>query len=183
VSQVIPEMTKTAWSAKKDEIQKLTQGMTKRKFVYRMPRASYHKEWDRNYEKPGLGARFLAFLFHILPKIGPFKALAFKVPTPEAEKLFIASFNDTMERYRRLLTDVREKRIQLPNENFDIGQPTRRGEYRMADDTYTKLLERLDGSTDKVSPELRANILAFFKDADPESEKARAVLAALRNLP
>jgi hypothetical protein len=183
VSQVIPEMTKTAWSAKKDDIQKLTSGMTKRKFVYRMSRASYHNDWDRNYERPGLGARFLAFLFHLVPKIGPFKALAFKVPTPEAEKLFFASFSNTMERYRLLLVEVKENRLQLQNENFDIGQPTRLGDYRMADDTYSKLLERIHGSTDKVSPELRSNILAFFKDSDPESEKARTVLAALKTQP
>ncbi len=183
VSQVIPEMTKAAWSAKKMQIQQLEAGMTRRKFVYRISRDSYHKEWDEKYERPGLGARFLGFLFRLIPKIGPFRALAFKVPTPEVEKLFIASFDDTKERYRLLLVEVKENRLQLQNENFDIGRPTRRSDYKMADESYSKLLERLDKAS-TIPPDLRANILAFYKDSDgPESEKARAVLAGLRERP
>ena len=128
----------------------------------------------------GLGARFLGFLFRLIPKIGPFKALAFKVPTPDVEKLFISSFDDTKERYRLLLVDVKENRLQLENENFDIGRPTRRGDYKMADETYTKLLDRLEKAPN-IPPALRANILAFYKDSDgPPSEKARTVLAALK---
>jgi Zinc dependent phospholipase C len=182
VSQVIPEMTKAAWSAKKKEIQKLDAGMNRKKFVYRLSRASYHKDWDRKYERPGLGARFLGFLLRIIPKIGPFKALGFKVPPPEGEKLFSASFNETMERYGKLLADAKESRVQLPNENFDTGRPTRRGAYRMADETYVKLLERLDGPAGSIPNELRSDILDFYKDSDgPESEKARSVLAVLRS--
>jgi hypothetical protein len=182
VSQVIPEMTKTAWASKKDEIRKLDSSLTKRKFVYHMSRADYHREWDRKYERPGLGARFLAFLFRLIPKVGPFKALGFKVPTPEAEKLFFASFSETMTRYRSLLAMVRDQPAQLQNENFDIGKPTRRGDYRMADDTYSKLLERLDAS--KTSSDLRRHILDFYEGSNgPESEKARAVLAAMRTTP
>ena len=178
--KLIPEMTKAAWSAKKDEIRKLQSGMTRRKFVYRLSRATYHKEWDRQYERPGPGARFLACLFHILPKIGPFKAFAFKVPTPEAEKLFAASFRDTINRYHALLGEASEQRLHLSNENFDTGRPTRRGEYRMADETYARLLEHFAGVPEKVSPELRANILAFYGESGaPPSEAARAVLSAL----
>jgi Zinc dependent phospholipase C len=183
VSQVIPEMTKAAWSAKKKQIQQLEAGMTRRKFVYRISRDSYHKEWDKKYERPGLGARFLGFLFRLIPKIGPFRALAFKVPTPEVEKLFLASFDDTKERYRLLLVEVKENRLQLQNENFDIGRPTRRGDYKMADESYSKLLEHLDKAS-TIPPDLRANILAFYKDSDgPESEKARAAFSALRDSP
>lgn len=184
VGQVIPEMTKTAWSSKKKEIQQLQAGMTRRKYVYRMSRAGYHKQWKQKYERPGLGARFLAFLFHLIPKVGPFQALAFKVPTPEAEKLFFASFHDTMDRYAGLLTDVGQNRQQLPNENFDIGRPTHRGDYRMADETYSQLLERLDGPAGNISSELRLNVLQFYDGSEgPQSEKARAVLVSLRNAP
>jgi hypothetical protein len=182
VSQVIPEMTKAAWSAKKKQIQELEAGMSRQKFVYRISRASYNKEWDTKYERPGFRARFLAFLFRIIPKIGPFKALAFRVPTPEVEKIFITSFDDTKEHYRLLLVEVKEGRLQLQNENFDIGRPTVRGEYKMADESYSKLLDRLDKVT--VSAELRSNVLAFYRDSDgPESPKARAVLSSLRETP
>ncbi len=181
VSQVIPEMTKTAWTAKKKDIQQLQAGMTKRKFVYRYSHADFHRE-GHQHEEPGLGARFLACLFRIVPKIGPFKALSFKVPPLEAEKLFIESFNQTMTRYRVLLNEVGEDRLQLRNENFDTGRPTRIGDYRMADSTYAKLLEKVAGAPEKTSPELRANILAFYgKSEGPPSVEARTVLANLRS--
>jgi hypothetical protein len=180
VAQLIPEMTKTAWHTKKDEIQKLQAGMTRRKFVYRLSRSKYQKEWAGKYEQPGAGARFLACLFHIMPKIGPFKALAFKVPTPEAEKLFVASFNDTMARYRVLLGEVKDKQLKLENQNFDTGRPTRKGEYKRADETYEKLLEHFADKPNNISIELRTNILGFYGESFPTSEKARAVLEALR---
>jgi Zinc dependent phospholipase C len=179
VANLIPEMTKTAWSAKKKDIQKLQAGITKRKFVYRLSRTQYQKEWDGKHEKPGVGARFLGFLFRIVPKIGPFKALAFKVPTPEAEKLFVASFNDTMARYQVLLTEVKENRLKLANQNFDIGRPTKKGEYKKADETYDKLLEKLKDPTN-ISVELRTNILMFYGESSPASERARAVFESLR---
>jgi hypothetical protein len=167
VSQVIPEMTKVAWSARKKQIMQLEAGMSRGKFVYRMSRSTYNKDWDSKYQRPGLGARFLGFLFRLIPKIGPFKALAFKVPTPDVEKLFIASFDDTKERYRLLLVDVKENRLQLENENFDIGRPTRRGDYKMADETYAKLLDRLDKAPN-IPPSLRANVQAFYKGSNTQ---------------
>ena len=180
VSKVIPELTATAWSTKKADIQKLQAGMTRRKFVYRMNSASYRKEWNQQYEKPGPGARFIAFMFHLLPKVGPFKALGFKVPTLEVEKLFESSFNDTMQRYHTLLGEVKENSLKLANDNFDTGKPTKLGDYRMADDTYAELLEHLEKSKAGVSSELRTNILAFYGDSDAP-ERARAELQALRN--
>ena len=180
VAQVIPELTKTAWHSKKEEIQKLQAGMTRRKFVYRLSRSKYQKEWDGKFEEPGGGARFLACLLHIIPKVGPFKALAFKVPTPEAEKLFVASFKDTMERYRVLLGEVKDKQLRLDNQNFDTGRPTRKGEYKKADETYEKLVEHLGDAPNNISIDLRTNILAFYREASPTSEKARAVLEVLR---
>jgi hypothetical protein len=180
VSRAIPELTATAWSIKKKDIQQLQAGMTRRKFVYRMNTASYRKEWDRQYEKPGPGARFLAVLFRLIPKVGPFKALGFKVPTPETEKLFEASFNNTMIRYQAFLLEMKEKRLKLANDNFDTGRPTRLGDYRMADETYADLLEHLSKSKDPVTPGLRDNILAFYGKADAP-ERAKAELDTLRN--
>jgi Zinc dependent phospholipase C len=181
VSQVIPQMTRTAWSAKKKEIQQLQAGMTRRKYVYRYSHSDFHKEYTQHRE-PGCGARFLAVLFRIVPKIGPFKALAFKVPPVEAEKLFIVSFDETMTRYAALLRSVGDNNLHLRNENFDTGRPTHLGDYRMADDAYTKFLEKFSGAPDKISPELRSNILAFYGTSEgPQSAGARAVLTSLRS--
>ena len=182
VSQVIPEMTKTAWSAKKKDIEQLQSGITRRKFIYRLSRSSYEREWNKKYEKPGVGARFLAFVFHIIPKIGPFRALAFKVPPPAAEKLFLTSLDETIQRYRELLQQAGENRLQLANQDFDTGRPTHTGEYHLADETYEKLLEKLADAPDKISNPLRVNILAFYDASDgPASEKAHAVFLALKN--
>jgi hypothetical protein len=127
-----------------------------------------------------------------MPKIGPFRALAFQVPTPQAEKLFITSFDDTLGEYRKLIAETQQNQLHLINENFDTGQPTRFGQYRMADAAYEKLLEKLGGGSDKtsadktpgieVSKDLRDNIVAFYQGSPgPKSEKARSVLAALKN--
>ena len=146
-----------------------------------MTTVSYRKEWKEPYSRPGFGARFMGFVFRILPKIGPLKALAFKVPPPQGEKLFLESFDATRHRYRSLLSEVSRTTLQLANENFDTGQPTRLGAYWKADETYAKLLEELAGKKRDVSPDLRANIIAFYSgSAGPSSEKARAELTALR---
>jgi hypothetical protein len=182
VAHAIPEMTRAAWAAKKDDIQALQSSATRRAFVYRFSRASYHKEWSQQYQRPGPGARFLAWLFSIIPKFGPFQALAFRVPPPGAENLFLTSLEDTMLRFRELLQSVDDDRLRLANDNFDTGRPTHLGDYRLADQAYSKLLEHFEGTPEKMSEELRLNILDFYATADgPTSETARKVLAALRS--
>lgn len=184
VSSIIPEMTKAAWALKKDDISKQRPGITKRRFVYNLRRSSYEKEWGKDYEKPGLGARFIAFLFHIIPKFGPFRALAFKAPPPQGESLFEASFNQTLTRYRQSIADLRAGHLTLVNQNFDTGRPTREGEYRMADAAYAKLLEMLADRGQPVPGSLRANILEFYQTPAPAlSTKAAGELAALRLTP
>jgi Zinc dependent phospholipase C len=184
VSQAIPEMTKAAWSAKKNDILSLQAGMTRRRYVYHISVSTYQKNWHDKFAKPGVGARFLGFLFRLVPKIGPLRAFSFKVPPPAAEKMFLASLDDTIKQYKELLASASEDRLQLPNENFDTGRPTHIGEYHLADETYAKLLERFDGHLNDVSDGVRANILMFYgSSGSPDSDKAKAVLASLRANP
>jgi hypothetical protein len=180
VSQAIPEMSKAAWAAKKKDIQGLQAGMTRRRYIYRISIARYQKDWGNQYRRPGWGARLLAFLFHLVPKIGPFQAFAFKIPPPAAEKMFLASFDDTVRRYDELLAREGVGALQLVNENFDTGRPTRIGDYHLADQTYEKLLERLAGHSSEVSSSLRTNVLRFYGASAPQSAKASAVLGELR---
>jgi Zinc dependent phospholipase C len=189
VSTVIPEITKVAWETKKDEIEKSNPGITQEKFVYRISRAEYEKEYGGQYEKPGVLAKTLAFFVRILPKVGPLKTLSFKPPTPEAERLYIDSVNATLELYRTLLGKVDAGRFDLENKDFDTGEPTRAGEYRLADQAYTKLVTKLsDKQFESVTPELRQNILAFFGDLNaPIATKRdkgdwRKTLSALEKL-
>ena len=166
VGSLIPEMTKSAWAAKKDEIVKARPGITARKFRYNLRRASFEKEWGKQYEKPGLGARFLAFLFRLIPKVGPFRALAFRPLTPQSETLFMESFNRSLARYQELIGQESAGRLVLADNNFDTGKAVIEGEYRLADQAYGKLLEKLADEKGDVSPELRANILTFYHDTN-----------------
>ena len=168
VSTVIPEMTRVAWRLKGDQVTKEIPGMTKQKFLYNLSRSSYEKDWGKSYHRPGFGTVLITWVVRIIPKFGPFKSLEFRAPTPEVEKLFMASFNATIDNYRALLAKVGAGRMDLPNENFDLGQPPAAGKYLGADQAYDKLLAKLaDRKFAGVSPELRANVLDYYKDRKP----------------
>jgi hypothetical protein len=142
-------------------------GMTKRKFLYNLSRASYQKNWGQQYEQPTFGEKVLALLVRILPKFGPLKVLQLKTPTPETEKMFEASFNATLDRYRKLLTDAGGDRLQLPNDNFDTGEITGPGKYHLNDETHAKLLDALAKQDFRgASPEVQGELLEFFAHPD-----------------
>ena len=160
-SVIIPETTKVAWEMKKNELEK--SGVTREKFMYKLSRSDYDKEWGTQYEKPGLSDKALALFLRVVPKVGPFAPLGFKAPTPEAEHMFIESFNATLNGYRSVLRQARASRINLQNRDFDTGEPTRAGEYKLADETYAKLLEQTSKKEfANMTPELRQNILSFY---------------------
>ncbi len=165
VSSLIPGATKMAWATKKDQLQKSQPGVTKRKFIYNLKQSSYRQEWGGNYQRPGFRARFFAFLVRILPKVGPLKAFSFVPPTPETERLFMESFNKTLDVYRARLGDVNRGTLRLVNDNFDTGQRTRPGSYGLADHAYAKLLEKLSrADAPEIPAELRADVLAYYAD-------------------
>jgi hypothetical protein len=167
VSQLLPKATRIAWSLKKDDIMKDQPGITRKKFLYNLSRASYQKNWGKQYQPPTFGERFLAFLVRILPKIGPLKVLQLKTPTPAAEKLFEASFNATLDRYRQLLSQAGAGQPDLPNENFDTGEITGPGKYKLTDETQAKLLDALTKQKFiGASPEIRAELLEYFGHPD-----------------
>jgi Zinc dependent phospholipase C len=166
ISQTIPEITRIAWRDKREEIQKLNPGAAAEKFVFNLSRQEYDKAYGTDYQQPGLLARFLAFLYRLLPKIGPLRPLQFKAPTREAEALFLESFKDTRERYRMALDAIGRGRFDLPNTNFDTGRPSTHGDYTLADETYAELLDRLTGHRLATVPDaLRQNINAFYAAA------------------
>jgi hypothetical protein len=164
VGTVLPALTKVAWQIKGPEIRKDAPGTTRREFLYNLSRSSYEKNWGHTYHRPGIRSRMLAGFFHIVPRTGPFKALAFKRLTPETEKLYMAGFNVSIDRYRELLAGVDTGRLNLPNENFDVGDVTKAGKYTLMDAAYAKLLHKLDGHYTEIPQDLRTDILAFYQD-------------------
>jgi hypothetical protein len=196
VSSIIPGMTRVAWNLKKDQLQKEIPGVTRKKFLYNLSRSSYEKQWGTEYRKPGCGTRFLTFLFRIIPTSGPFKALKIRTPTPEVEKLFMASFNATVDRYKATLANVDAGGHELPNENLDLGGTDLAGKYKGADEAYAKLVGKLaDHQFVGTPPELRKNILTYYADLKPaasakatkkeksDAAKLREQLERLKALP
>ena len=178
VSKVIPKATRIAWHLKKDEIKDDVPDATKKRFLYNLSRSNYESEWGRNYKKPSPGEIFLAFLFKLIPKFGPLKVLQFRTPTPETEHMFEASFNATLSLYRKLLNDTGEGTLQLENDNFDVGENTGPGKYRMNDDVHAKLLDEwAEANFTKVTPEAKAELLRFYADPDAPNATKRSAKA------
>src|SRR6266850_2883362 len=163
ISRLIPQMTKVALQTHKKELMSEKPNFAKQKFLYRLSRSNYEKEWGKDYVKPGVGTRILSTILRYVPKIGPFKGLAFNNPTRQTEDLYIKSINTTVDQYRIFLEQVRTESLVLPNCDFDSGKPTKPGEYALTDDAYAQLLGQLsERKFDRTSPELRANILDFY---------------------
>ncbi len=167
ISRIIPEMTRVALVARRKEIVAETPNFRARQFRYYLSRTNYQKEWGKSYHRPGFGTRVLAFFLRFVPKIGPFKALDFKIPTKKTEDLYIASVDRTVESYTQLLHEVAAGTLQLTNTDFDTGHLTHAGEYRLTDDAYAHLLDQLAlHNFDQISPDLRDNILTFYADSN-----------------
>lgn len=185
VRTVIPNMTKLAWQLKSDEIAKQQPGITRQQFLYNMDNASYRKEWDNTYKPPGFFARVFALFIRILPKVGIFSGLGYKLPTPHIETMFEDSFDAAVRQDRQMFTEIKAGNPHIRNRDLDTGKPVSPGEYHLTDITYDKLLKQLAKKRfDGVKPELRANILAFYaqmKTPDPHGTTKQ--LAELKALP
>jgi hypothetical protein len=189
VSKLLPKATRIAWHLKQDEIKDDLPGMTKRKFLYNLKRSNFEKEWGKDYKKPSAGEKFLAFLYLLLPKWGPLKVLQFRTPTPETERYFEASFNETLDHYRALLRAQREGTVSLPNNNFDVGADTGPGKYKLNDGAHAELVGKLADQKFAAAPDAMLNELQqFYSDpdlpyADKKDRKAQARLqSALEQL-
>ena len=171
VSKLLPKATRIAWSLKKDEIKNDSPGLTRKRFLYNLSRSNYEREWGTDYKKPSAGERFLAFLYLLIPKFGRLRVLQFKTPTPQTEQMFEASFNATLDRYRRLLTQEASGGVDLPNDNFDVGEVTGPGKYKLNDEAHAELLHRLaEHNFVGASSQLRSELLTFY--ADPNAPYA-----------
>ena len=168
VSTFIPQLTRVAIEMKKDEILHDDPTMTRKKFIYHLKESQYRREWGRTYQKPGFGARLLAFIIRILPKIGPLRTLDVKMPTADTEDTYMQSVLDSQAQYVHDLTDAGAHELHLENRDFDTGRVTKAGEYSLTDQTYADLLEDLERDHfAHVTRALRGNVLEFYRDPQP----------------
>ena len=165
VSKMIPQMTRVALLSRRQEIVKDTPNFNEKQFLYYLSRANYNKQWGTVYRRPGVGARILAFFLKVVPKVGPFKAVNFKIPTKQTEDMYIKSVDQTVQDYSGLLRDQGAGKLALSNRDFDTGRDTRAGEYVLADKTYAHLVDELTNKASApLSPALRADVLQFYSD-------------------
>src|ERR1051326_4689453 len=189
VSRMIPKMTQVALRTHKKDMMKESPSFAKKKFLYRLSRSDYEKEWGKDYKKDGFKTRLFAVLLRYMPKIGPFKALAFNSPTPQTGEMYFKSINTAVDRYRVFLEQVRTDSLELTNSDFDTGKETKAAEYSLTDESYAKLLSVLaKRKIDLTSPDLRENILSFYSDLSApletkkDSTRWQAVLTELDQL-
>jgi hypothetical protein len=188
VSSLIPKMTKVALVSYKGEIEKEDPGFDHRKFVYRLRRTEFEQMYGTQYVRPGFGTRFLAFFISILPKVGPLKSLQVKMPDSAQQDLYIKSVNATVDKYdgylramlaqtSPLLTQPGVPPPELAEVDLDTGQPSRFGEYELADESYAGLLDTLlhDPQT-PMPPDVRRGFLDFYTSrAEPAWYVKKAV--------
>jgi hypothetical protein len=167
VSRLLPKATRIAWSLKKSEIMKDQPSITKRQFLYNLSKASYKKNWGHKYQPPTFGENVLAFFVRIIPKIGPLKVLQLKTPTPATESMFEASFNATLDRYKTMLSQLDTGQPDLANVNFDTGELSGPGQYRLNDNAHAELLSMLAKQNfASASQGVRAELLSFYDHPD-----------------
>jgi hypothetical protein len=174
ISKIIPEMTRVALVSRKKEIVRDTPNFNEKKFLYRLSRADYKKTWGTEYRRPGTGARILSFFLRIVPKVGPFKAVDFKIPTTQTEDMYIKSVNLTVDNYGSLLKQQKQGELKLTDLDFDTGNDARLGEYSLADSTYAHLLDDLAKTGfAQVPAGLRTNIVKFYDSGKRTPEELK----------
>ena len=171
ISRLIPEMAQVALKTHKKDMMSETPTPARKKFLYRLSRSDYERNWGKDYKKPGTCIRIMAGLLRFMPKFGPFEALAFNNPTQQEEELYFKSINTTVDQYRAFLEGVRTDSLLAPNRDLDDGNKTKSGEYTLTDIEYAKLLARLSKRKfDLATADLRADILRFYSDLSAPNE-------------
>ncbi|MCB2408355.1 zinc dependent phospholipase C family protein [Hymenobacter lucidus] len=195
VRQLIPVASRAAWQSQKKEIRELSPRARRREYVYTESERKFRKQYGTAYEHPGTGARILSYFVRVLPKIGPLAPFAFRPPTPEAQELFKASFQQVIKNYCVLVEQEPKDTLvagrPIPNADFDTGHQTKAGEYALADETYGEWVRQLaKGKFEGISGPQKQNILAFFGTApkepkdeeEKEADKRKETQEALQQL-
>jgi hypothetical protein len=96
--------------------------------------------------------------------------------------LFVDSFVKSLDLYQAQLAAIRTKKsLNLPDTNFDTGQPSKSGDYRLADAAAEKLLVKLEEHKFVgMDADLRKDLLAYYGKAGPAEPKAAMAFKELQ---
>ena len=153
-------------------------------FAERVSRTNYERKW-RPYRGPGFKAHLLAILVFIIPKIGPLSDLAIRIPSPETEELYLRSVNHTVDAFREALHQLAasDTPLALANIDLDTGYHVELGDYPLADQTYSQLLDRITSKPDRIIPEgLRQDIIGHYAGIGVTTDSQKKTNAELQVL-
>ncbi len=157
-----------------------------RTFAQRVAQTNYERRWKHTYKGPGFKAHLLAVLIFIVPKIGAVSDLAIKIPSPETEEWYLSSVNQTVDRFRDILNNLRADArdpVKLANLDLDTGERVRLGDYALADHTYTQLLARLTSKPRRAVPEeLKRNVLDYYENSINDADENDPRIGQLETL-
>lgn len=191
VSHVIPEMTQVALATKEVDVHGEKHDKARSEFLYHLSRADYERDFGAKYRKPGCFARFLAFLLKVIPKFGPFKALAYKTPTAQTEDIYFRSMDKVVAEYHKLIQQTEANDLSFASRNLDTGKLTRPGDYKLADQSYAKLVRQLaEDRFAHLTEPLKRDLLMYFESGDAKDslkpkdwKKTEQALAELKAAP
>jgi Zinc dependent phospholipase C len=145
-------------------------------FVDRVKRTNYDRHWKHTYKGPGFKAHLLAVVVFLVPKIGGASDLAIKIPNAQTQGLYLKSVNHTVDAFRETLQKSlsnSNKPFELANVDLDTGRRDVLGEYELADQAYSQLLERLTAKRERSVPEdLKKHMLDFFASAAAPAQQS-----------
>ena len=165
IANVFPGITKTAWASKNKKYFAADSTTTSKRFRYKMHIKQYNKDFGTGYKRPGFFAAGFSVMIKVMPKVGPLRALHFKVPNAQTEKYFDESFDTITVHYTNTVKHFTIVK-NLKDKDYDTGDLTQKCEYSLADETYNKwLLELNDEQFKSITPSIKNNIIQFYKQA------------------
>jgi hypothetical protein len=188
IANVFPAITKTAWASKNKKHFAADSTTASERFRYKMHIKQYNKDFGTGYKRPGFFAKGFALMIKIIPKVGPLRALHFKVPNAQAEKYFDVSFDTIVFHYSNNIKSISRKKYSLSDKDYDTGKPTEECEYSLADKTYNDWLLKLnDAKFKNISAPIKHNIITYYGNMQPPPKGKKyktcdAVYAALSTL-
>ena len=170
VNQLMPVAARAAWHSQRKAIRRVDPHARRRDYMARHSRRDFEKEYGTDYQRPGLGARVLAKVINLLPKIGPLRKFTFTLPDKAGEQEFRRSFAASVAEYRRLIkqlpTDTTAQAGPLANLNLDTGKPVAPAAYALADQTYNEWLHKLrKADFEQLTPSVRQHLLRYYQAA------------------
>lgn len=163
VKTLFPTVIKASLINRKAEINKRDPGAISRAFSAKMKNKIRVHQFEQDYENTGITATILSAILPVLPKVGPLAKLRFKPLSPEAEKLFVSSFDTATARYDAALFSLKSGGLTLLNRVLDTGNETVAGEYSITDSNYDALLLLLkDHNYDHLTAECKDDLISFY---------------------